>query len=93
MVLESAFLHIKPGQSAAFEEAFRQAKGIIAQSHGFIALDLKKCMEETNKYLLLVQWETLEDHTLGFRKSADYATWASLLHHFYEPFPIVEHYI
>lgn len=93
MVLEAAFLHIKTGQSDAFEKAFDVAETIIAKSNGFLGLDLKKYIEETDKYLLLVKWESLEDHTIGFRKSEAYAAWKGLLHHFYEPFPIVEHYI
>ncbi len=43
-------------------------------------------------YLLLVQWHRLEDHTEGFRGSPDYQQWSRLLHHFYDPFPTVEHY-
>ena len=49
-------------------------------------------MEADNKYLLLVEWETLEAHTAGFRQSAAYLEWKLLLHHNYEPFPVVEHY-
>ena len=49
-------------------------------------------MEQADKYLLIVQWQTLEDHTEGFRKSGPYSEWKNLLHHFYEPFPTVEHY-
>ncbi len=45
-----------------------------------------------DRFLLLVQWETLEDHTEGFRGSADYERWRALLHHFYDPFPVVQHY-
>ncbi|SJN16176.1 Antibiotic biosynthesis monooxygenase [Sphingobacterium sp. JB170] len=50
-------------------------------------------MEKNDKYLLEVRWESLEDHTIGFRGSEDYQQWKQLLHHFYAPFPIVEHYI
>ncbi len=49
-------------------------------------------MEEEDKYLLLVNWKTIEDHEIGFRKSAEYEEWKNVLHHFYEPFPTVEHY-
>jgi heme-degrading monooxygenase HmoA len=49
-------------------------------------------MERRNEYLLLVQWQTLEDHEVGFRKSSQYQEWKALLHHFYEPFPTVLHY-
>jgi heme-degrading monooxygenase HmoA len=92
MILEAAFLQVKAGQGEAFEAAFRQASPIIASMKGYIAHELQNCIEVENKYLLLVQWETLEDHTIGFRSSAEYQEWKALLHHFYEPFPTVEHF-
>ena len=75
-----------------FESAFNRASSIIASMPGYISHDLQKCIEKQNQYLLLVYWQTLEDHTIGFRQSIQYQTWKKLLHHFYEPFPIVEHY-
>jgi heme-degrading monooxygenase HmoA len=92
MILEAAFLQVKAGQAAEFEAAFRQASPIIASMKGYISHELQSCIEVENKYLLLVQWETLEDHTIGFRASAEYQNWKALLHHFYEPFPTVEHF-
>ena len=92
MILESAILNVIPGQGPDFESAFGEARAIIAAMPGFISLQLHKCIEEPGRYLLLVQWQRLEDHTEGFRKSADYQRWKALLHHFYDPFPIVEHY-
>lgn len=73
--------------------AFRQAEKIIAASPGYLSHELRRCLEKPNRYLLLVRWRTLEDHTEGFRKSAPYREWKRLLHHFYDPFPIVEHYV
>lgn len=93
MVLEVAVLNIKKGLSADFEIAFNEAQKIISSMDGYISHELKKCMEEVDKYILLVNWETLEAHTEGFRDSAEYQNWKSLLHHFYEPFPVVEHYV
>ncbi|MGY0037408.1 antibiotic biosynthesis monooxygenase family protein [Pedobacter sp. NJ-S-72] len=52
----------------------------------------ERCIENPDQYLLLVRWETLEDHTIGFRGSDEYLKWKELLHHFYDPFPKVEHY-
>lgn len=92
MILESAYLQVKRGQTAAFETAFREASSIIASMKGYISHDLHKCMEDETLYLLLVQWETLEDHTEGFRGSEEYQEWKRLLHHFYEPFPTVYHF-
>jgi heme-degrading monooxygenase HmoA len=92
MILEHAALDVIPGEEDAFEQAFDEAKGIIGSMPGFLGLQLHRCVERANRYLLLVEWERLEDHTEGFRGSAGYQRWRALLHHFYEPFPVVEHY-
>ena len=92
MILEVAILNIKRGQSEAFEKAFSRAKNIISSMNGYINHQLKKCVEEKDKYILLVNWETIEDHEIGFRKSEDYQQWEALLHNFYQPFPTVQHY-
>jgi heme-degrading monooxygenase HmoA len=92
MILEVAILNIKEGLSEEFENNFSIAKSIISSMTGYIAHELKKCIEQEDKYILLVQWETLEEHEIGFRKSKEYQQWKALLHHFYEPFPVVEHY-
>ena len=93
MILEVATLNVKAGLSADFEKAFSEAQKIIAATEGYISHQLKKCLEVADKYILLVNWETLEAHTEGFRGSAAYQDWKKLLHHFYEPFPTVEHYL
>jgi len=92
MILEMAALHIIPGQDSEFEQSFKQASKIISRMKGYIDHELQKCMEQENKYILLVRWETLEDHTIGFRGSEEYQDWKALLHHYYDPFPVVEHY-
>jgi len=65
---------------------------IIAGSSGYIVHELHRCVEKADQYLLLVWWQRLEDHTVGFRGSPQYQEWRRLLHHFYDPFPTVEHY-
>ena len=92
MILEVAVLDVKPGQEIEFEQAFAQAQTIIASMKGYQSHQLQKCLEKNSRYLLLVNWETLEDHTEGFRGSEEYQEWKQLLHHFYEPFPEVGHY-
>ena len=92
MILEAAILNVIPGQEKEFEAAFVKASPIIASMKGYISHELQHCVETPNRYLLLVQWETLEAHTLGFRGSEQYQEWRKLLHHFYDPFPMVEHY-
>lgn len=92
MILELAVLDVKPGQERAFEAAFAEAQRIIRASPGYISHELHWCVEKPNRYLLLVRWRTLQDHTEGFRQSPPYQEWKRLLHHFYDPFPTVEHY-
>ena len=92
MITEIALLTIRQGQSAAFEEAFIKAQPIIEAAKGYIQHELQQCIEQDDKYLLTVRWNTLEDHTIGFRQSEAYIEWQKLLHHFYDPFPVVEHY-
>ncbi len=92
MILEHAILQVRPGRTAEFEAAFAQASPIIASMHGYRSHRLLNCVEDANRYLLLVEWDTLEDHTEGFRGSAEYQEWKALLHHFYDPFPEVDHY-
>lgn len=92
MILEVAMLQVKSGLAEEFEKSFKIASGIISSMKGYIHHELQKCIEVDNKYILLVKWETLEDHTVGFRGSQPYQEWKALLHHFYDPFPTVEHY-
>lgn len=92
MILEHALLQVRAGQEEAFEQAMRDALPLIAATPGFIKLEVRPCLEAKGKYLLLVAWERLEAHTQGFRGSERYAEWKRRLHHFYEPFPLVEHY-
>jgi heme-degrading monooxygenase HmoA len=92
MILEVAALDVRPGQEHEFETAFARASGIIAQIDGYISHRLQRCIENPSRYLLLVEWQTLEDHTVGFRQSIHYGEWSRLLHHFYDPPPKVEHF-
>ena len=92
MILESAPLQVKPGQSAAFEAAFAKAQEIIASMPGYRGHELQRCLEREGHYLLLVRWDSVADHEEGFRKSPQYQEWRRLLHHFYDPFPTVLHY-
>jgi heme-degrading monooxygenase HmoA len=92
MILEVAMLNVIKGQEKEFEKTFKEASFIISSMQGYITHDLQRCLEEEGKYILLVKWEKLEDHTIGFRQSSEYQKWKQLLHHFYDPFPIVEHF-
>ena len=92
MITEHAVLPVIAGHEAEFIETMDRAKAIIAASPGFISLRVLRCQEQPSQFLLLVEWETLEDHTEGFRNSEAYQEWRALLHHFYDPFPVVEHF-
>lgn len=92
MILEVAILDVKPSLTAEFEMAFKTASAIISSMPGYISHELQRCIEDTNRYILLVQWQSLEAHTIGFRQSPEYEEWRALLHHFYDPFPTVQHY-
>ena len=92
MILEHAVLQVVPGREAEFERAFDEARHIIGTTPGFRGLRLERGIEDPARYLLLVEWDRLEDHTEGFRGSPQYDEWRSLLHSFYDPFPEVDHY-
>ncbi len=92
MILEVAVLNVKPNQEKEFEVAFEKAQKIISSINGYVSHQLQQCIEKNNQYILLVNWKTLEDHTIGFRESEEYQEWRTLLHHFYDPFPEVNHY-
>lgn len=85
-------MDMKPRREKEFEAAFGEAQKIISSMGGYISHQLQKCIEKDSRYILLVNWQTLEDHTIGFRGSEQYQEWRRLLHHFYDPFPEVEHY-
>jgi heme-degrading monooxygenase HmoA len=93
MILEIAQLQVKPGQAPAFEESFASAQKIIATMPGYGGHELQRCLERDGHYMLLVHWETVEHHEVGFRQSTEYQEWRRLLHHFYDPFPTVLHYV
>ena len=93
MILEVAILDVRPGQESAFEASFDEVQAIISAAPGYVSHELQRCVEKPDRYVLLVRWERLEDHTQGFRGSAEYQQWRELLHHFYDPFPAVEHYV
>ncbi|HEY4266060.1 MAG TPA: antibiotic biosynthesis monooxygenase [Micropepsaceae bacterium] len=92
MIIESAILSIKPGQGPAFEAALKNARPLIEATRGFVGLEVRSCIEHANRYLLLVRWENLEDHMVGFRQSDRFQKWREALHHFYDPMPDILHF-
>jgi heme-degrading monooxygenase HmoA len=92
MIIEHALLPVRPERAADFEAAFAAARPIIASMPGFRSLSLSRGVESPGSYLLRVEWDRLDDHVVGFRGSPEYQRWKELLHHFYDPFPVVEHF-
>ena len=92
MILEHALLHIRPGQSQAFETAMCEARPLIAASPGFVSLDVRPAAGEPDRYLLIVMWQDIACHRDGFRTSDRYARWRDLLHGFYDPMPTVTYF-
>jgi heme-degrading monooxygenase HmoA len=92
LILEHAVLNVKAGEEEAFAQAMNAALPLISASEGFISIEVLSCVENASQFLLLVKWRSVEDHEIGFRGSARYQQWKSLLHKFYEPFPVVQHY-
>ncbi len=92
MVIEHAVFDIKEDKRAAFESAFAQGALLISASPGYISHGIHGCIETPGRYLILIRWRTREDHTVGFRNSANYPDFKKLLHPFMDPFPLIEHF-
>ena len=93
MVLERASFRITPGREEEFEQAFQSAQRLLAASRGFQGATLSRGVESPSSYLLLVEWATLEDHTVGFRESPTFGEWRGLLGHLFDGAPDVEHFV
>jgi heme-degrading monooxygenase HmoA len=91
-IVEKAVLPVRPELADEFEAAFEKAKWIISEADGFRELTLSRGVERSEQYLLLVRWDSVDSHEIGFRQSEAYAEWKELLHRFYDPFPAVEHF-
>ncbi|MES2796464.1 MAG: antibiotic biosynthesis monooxygenase [Bacteroidota bacterium] len=90
MILELATIDVN--DSKGFEMAIEKAKKVISQSKGFLNIEVKKCIEKENRFILLISWETLEDHTIGFRESELFKDWRALIGPYFENPPLVQHY-
>ena len=93
MILELADIRIHPGQQAAFEEAIQRGlTTVIHNAEGFQGFQVNRGIESTERYLLHIFWNTLEDHTIGFRQSPAFAQWRAIVGHFFAVPPVVEHF-
>jgi heme-degrading monooxygenase HmoA len=93
MILEVADIRIPPGQQAAFDEAIRRGvETVISQASGFCGYKVNRGVESPERYLLMIWWATLEDHTVGFRQSPAFAQWRAIVGPFFAQPPQVEHF-
>lgn len=92
MIIEHALIMIQPGRQAEFEQEFPNAKAVISRAGGFVDLSLHRGIETPDTYLLLIRWQTLEDHTVGFRQSALFEEWRAIIGPFFASPPVVDHF-
>ena len=93
MILELADIRIQPGQNTAFEEAIQRGlQTAIHHAKGFQGYTVNRGVESTERYVLQVFWDTLEDHTVGFRESPAFAQWRAIVGPFFAAPPVVEHF-
>ena len=92
MILEVADIRIAPGQQAAFEEAIQRGiASVISQAQGFIGAKVQHGIESPERYLLQIEWATLEDHTVHFRGGPLFPQWRAIVGPFFAQPPVVEH--
>lgn len=91
MVYEMARIDVIPGKEGEFEAAVAQALPLFHRARGCTAVELHRTVEHPNQFLLLVQWDTIEDHMVHFRESADFQEWRRLVGSFFEKPPVVTH--
>ncbi len=92
MILEHALITVRPDSHREFESAMAKARAVISASPGFGSLQLHRGVESPDRYLLLVEWDTLEDHTVGFRESPAFTEWRSHIGPFFDAPPVVDHF-
>jgi heme-degrading monooxygenase HmoA len=92
MILEIATFDIKEDKITEFREVIEPAKEIIRQSKGFVSIEFRQCIEKPTQFLAFIQWQTLEDHTVGFRESTLFIEWRAILSPFFNSAPVALHY-
>nr|WP_315483383.1 antibiotic biosynthesis monooxygenase [uncultured Undibacterium sp.] len=93
MILELADIRIHSGQQAAFDVAIQQGLNqVIVHAKGFRGFKVNKGIESPERYVLMIFWDTLENHTIDFRESAAFTEWRSIVGPFFSAPPMVEHF-
>jgi len=93
MILEIADIRITPGKQAEFDAAVvRGVETVASKSPGFRGYKVNKCVESPERYILMIYWDTLEDHTVGFRQGPLFAQWRAIVGPYFASPPNVEHF-
>jgi heme-degrading monooxygenase HmoA len=93
VVLEVADIRVVSGREAEFEQAIRRGlEQVISKAAGAKSWKVEKGIESANRYLLMIEWETLEHHTVGFRQSPAFQEWRAIVGPFFAEPPVVEHF-
>ena len=93
MILEIADIHIRPGENAAFDEAIRRGlETVLSKSPGVLGYSVQRGVESPERYVLMVRWATLENHTRDFREGPLFAQWRAIVGPFFAVPPVVEHF-
>ena len=93
MILELADIRIKPGTQAAFEAAIKQGiDGVAAKAKGFMGYKVNHGIESPDRYVLMIFWQTLENHTVDFRQSPAFQEWRAIVGPYFSGPPVVEHF-
>jgi heme-degrading monooxygenase HmoA len=92
MILEIAQIEIKEGTQSAFERGVARSHELFLRAKGFLGVELQRSVEFPGRYRLLVRWNSLQDHTITFRNSADFAVWRSNVQEYFAAPPTVEHH-
>lgn len=93
MILELADIRIQPGKQAEFDAAIqRGVEQVISQAKGFCGYKVNKGVESPERYLLMIFWETLENHTVDFRQSPAFQEWRAIVGPYFAAAPSVEHF-
>ena len=93
MVLEIAEIRVQPGQGDAFEEAIQRAlRTVMARAKGASNPSVHRCIESPDRFILQITWDTLEDHTVGFRQGPLFPQWRAIIGQYFASPPLVEHF-
>jgi heme-degrading monooxygenase HmoA len=92
MIVEVVMAEVRPSTEADYVSAFREASTHLRTVPGYVTHDLRRSLETPHRFGFTITWESVEAHMVGFRNSPQYQQWKRLLHRFYDPFPVVEHY-